>query len=66
MFSAPGQAAKSQPASPAKSVDGDEMVQDPVCKVYVPASTAISRKVGGETQYFCSEDCAGKYVKELH
>ena len=44
---------------------GDEMVQDPECKVYVPLSRAVSARVGGETLYFCSEDCARKYVKGL-
>jgi YHS domain-containing protein len=48
-----------------RRLDGDEMVQDPQCKVYVPLSRALERKVGGQTLYFCSEDCARKYVKEV-
>ena len=31
-----------------------ELVQDPVCGVYVPKSTAVP---GGEGQWFCSERC---------
>ena len=48
-----------------RRMDGDEMVQDPQCKVYVPLDRALERKVGGQTLYFCSEDCAKKYVKEI-
>jgi len=49
----------------ARAVEGDDMVQDPQCKVYIPLSRAVERKVGGETHYFCSEDCARKYIKNL-
>ena len=48
---------KPNPALPAKDV----MVQDPVCKSYIPAGDAISEKVGGQQYYFCSDDCAGKF-----
>jgi len=48
-----------------RDIEGDEMVQDPECKVYVPIARAVTRKVGGETAYFCSEDCAKKYVKGM-
>ncbi len=41
------------------------MVQDPHCKVYVPLARSVSRKVGGETLHFCSEECAKNYVKEI-
>jgi len=51
-------------AGEGRKLDGDEMVQDPECKVYVPLARAVSRKVGGETLYFCSEDCAKKHVKK--
>lgn len=47
------------------SADGDEMVQCPYCKVYVPLSRAARKKIGGETLHFCSEECAEKYVKEV-
>lgn len=53
------------PAGKAKSVEGDEMVQDPHCKVYVPLGRAVKRKIGGETVHFCSEECANNYVKGI-
>jgi len=36
-------------------------VQDPVCKTYIPAGTALGEKIGGQQYYFCSEECAGKF-----
>jgi YHS domain-containing protein len=36
----------------------DAMVQDPVCRVYVPRETAITTRVGEQTYYFCSQECA--------
>ena len=45
------------PQLPAKDV----MVQDPVCKAYIPAGSAVGEKIGGQQYYFCSEECAGKF-----
>lgn len=39
----------------------DELVQDPHCKIYVPARSSVKRTVGGRVYSFCSEDCAGKF-----
>jgi len=39
----------------------DVMVQDPVCKAYIPAGTAVGEKIGGQQYYFCSQECAGKF-----
>ena len=42
----------------------DEMVQDPVCKTYVPRRDAVKKVIGGREIFFCSEACASKYEKE--
>lgn len=52
-----------RPAS--HSDEGEEMVEDPYCKVYVPVNGSVVRTIGGVRHHFCSEECAGKYVKEL-
>ena len=39
----------------------DVMIQDPVCKVYITAGSAIVEQVGGQTYYFCSKDCAQSF-----
>ena len=42
----------------------DVMIQDPVCKVYITAGSAVSERVGGQTYYFCSKECANQFQKE--
>jgi YHS domain-containing protein len=39
----------------------DEMVQDPVCKVYVPKRESFRRNFGGKEILFCSKECADKF-----
>ena len=56
----PGQ--KSEPPVEAGSVD--EMVQDPVCKTYIPKRTAHRRIVAGKEYFFCSEACADRFESE--
>lgn len=41
----------------------DEMVQDPVCGMYIPRKQAIARKIGTETHFFCSEECLNKFLE---
>ncbi len=43
----------------------DNMLQDPVCKMYVTAESAIVEKMGGQTYYFCSPECAHSFKKHL-
>ncbi len=42
----------------------DEMVIDPVCRVYIPKRDALTARVGGETVYFCSQECMKKYFQD--
>jgi len=39
----------------------NEMVQDPVCKVYIPKNNALSTQKTGTTYYFCSKECMDKF-----
>ena len=48
-----------------RTLEGDEMVQDPNCKVYVPVSRSVERRVGGQVYHFCSEECAKDFIKNL-
>ena len=51
---------KPDQATPGKDV----MIQDPVCKTYVTAATAISEEISGQRYYFCSQDCAKHFRSE--
>jgi YHS domain-containing protein len=42
----------------------DEMVQDPVCKTYIPLRDAQRRIVDGREYFFCSKECADKFESE--
>jgi YHS domain-containing protein len=43
----------------------DEMVQDPVCKTYVPKRVALEgNRFDGEKAYFCSPECRDNYLKK--
>ncbi len=42
----------------------DELVQDPVCGVYVPKKEAIVYGRGGKLYYFCCEKCLKKFKKK--
>ena len=50
-----------KPPQPDTSGTINEMVQDPVCKVYVPKNSALSIRDSGTTYYFCSKECMKKF-----
>jgi YHS domain-containing protein len=43
----------------------DQMVQDPMCRTYIPAGVALEEEIEGHTYYFCSKECAQSYRKQL-
>ncbi len=42
----------------------EELVQDPCCQTYIPAGTAVRKKVAGRNYHFCSKDCVRKFLAE--
>ncbi len=46
-------------------IDKNQMVQDPVCRVFVPKGSAVAEEIGGQTYYFCSRSCAQRFQKQL-
>lgn len=44
---------------------GNHMVQDPVCRVFIPQTNAVREEIGGQTYFFCSRDCAKIFQKQL-
>jgi YHS domain-containing protein len=47
------------------SAEADHMIQDPVCRTYIPQGNAVSASIGGQTYYFCSMNCAQTFQKQL-
>lgn len=55
-----------RPVSRDERVIIDEMVQDPVCKTYIPLRDALRKTIAGKEYFFCSRECADKFEKESH
>jgi len=56
----PPAAAHTTPRAPAVPAGG-ELKKDPVCGTFISTATAIQKRVGGETYYFCSPECRDKF-----
>jgi YHS domain-containing protein len=54
---APQQKGSRMPVVPA----GGELKKDPVCGTFISTATAIHKRVGGETYYFCSAECRDNF-----
>ncbi len=49
----------------AKKVADGILVRDPVCGVYVEKDNSFSVRNGDIVEYFCSDDCRQKYIKQV-
>lgn len=43
-------------------ISSDELVKDPVCGTYIVRSRAVGRRTAEGPPYFCSAECAGRFV----
>jgi uncharacterized protein len=50
-------------SDPRPEVQSEELVQDPVCKVFVPRQNALKAHKNGEDFFFCSEGCRKKFLR---
>ena len=46
------------------SNSGEDMVEDPYCGTFIPKSSALEKRSGGEKLYFCSKECWQRYKDE--
>jgi YHS domain-containing protein len=49
-------------AGPERAPQQKETVKDPVCGMYMDPRLAIRQEEGGESLFFCSEECRQKYL----
>jgi len=49
---------------PKPPVAGEDLIEDPLCHTYVPASHACRASIEGKTVYFCSQKCLEQYKKQ--
>ena len=52
---------RSTPGRKSSGPQGGELVQDPVCGIYVSTETKLRTTSGGKNYYFCSEACKDKF-----
>ena len=45
-----------------KDQEPDLLVQDPVCKTFIPRREALRTEKGGATYFFCSEGCLKRFL----
>jgi YHS domain-containing protein len=45
-----------------KDQEPDVLVQDPVCKTFIPRREALRTEKGGATYFFCSEGCLKRFL----
>ena len=50
------------PRPVAKDQEPDLLVQDPVCKTFIPRREALRTEKGGTTYFFCSEGCLKRFL----
>ena len=48
---------------PGGRVEAEELVQDPVCKTFIPRRDALTARKEGQDYYFCSEGCRKRFLK---
>ena len=58
-----GWAPRRDPRIDARTPAGEDLVRDPACGVHVPRGRAIPARVGGESLFFCSEECREAYAR---
>jgi YHS domain-containing protein len=45
-----------------KDQEPDLLVQDPVCKTFIPRREALRAEKDGKTYFFCSEGCLKRFL----
>ena len=45
-----------------KNQEPDVLVQDPVCKTFIPRREALKAEKDGATYFFCSEGCLKRFL----
>jgi YHS domain-containing protein len=55
---------RQQPIDVPSDAVSRKLVRDPVCGMHLAEGLAIAERSGGETIFFCSEECRNKFMVE--
>jgi YHS domain-containing protein len=47
-----------------EEVAAEELVQDPICKIFIPRRNALIARRDGQDYFFCSEGCRKKFLQQ--
>jgi len=50
--------------NPTLGASGEDLVEDPLCRTYVPVSRSCRELIDGKTLYFCSQSCLEQYKEK--
>jgi YHS domain-containing protein len=45
-------------------VEGEDLVEDPLCHTYISVSQAHKKEITGKEYYFCSKECCEIYISQ--
>jgi YHS domain-containing protein len=63
-FKNPIKGGKGSSAVQGQEEDQDQMIEDPVCHIFVPKRIALIEMIGGREYCFCSKECAVRFRSE--
>ena len=63
-FTTPIETVRKRSVAPAQDKEQDQMVEDPVCHIFVPKRIAVVETIGGREYCFCSQECSVKFRSE--
>jgi YHS domain-containing protein len=60
----PGIKGRDMPEHQVSAAQGEDLVEDPYCHIFVPMSQAYKASIDGQDVYFCSQKCFEKCISE--
>jgi len=62
---APSRPAAARPSEPRQVAAARDLVLDRVCRTYVPIESALTARVAGREEHFCSAACRDRALAEV-
>ncbi len=60
-FKTPVRNGREKAAARVQDEEQDQMIEDPVCHIFVPKRIGIIETIGGREYCFCSQECAVRF-----
>ena len=63
-FNVPIEDGRKKSSVQAQGEEQDQMIEDPVCHIFVPKRIAVIETIGAREYCFCSQECAVRFRSE--